>query len=130
MGFRTLLACLIVTFCVTSCSAALTDEEYVARAQDYLDNNKPDAASIELKNALLKNPNNATARWLLGKLQLEFGNLAQAEKELVKARELGVAEGAILPLLAQTLLEQNKLDEVLEIKMNNLAPPQQAEVHR
>ena len=73
------------------------------------------AATIELKNALQQNAGNAKARSLLGKLYLETGNAPAAEKELRHASELGDADDVVLPLLAQALLAQGKLEELQAI---------------
>ena len=63
-------------------------EALVASAKEYLARNDRNAAVIQLKNALQKDPDNAEARFLLGKALLENGELAAAEKELNKANEL------------------------------------------
>ena len=94
----------------------LTDEEYVAQAKESLDKGDLPAAQIYLKNALGKNPENSQARWLLGNLYLDTGNGASAEKELGKARELGVVDESVMPLLARALLQQEKYQEVLELE--------------
>ncbi len=94
---------------------SLTDQEYVARAQDFLDKGELQAAVIELKNALGRNPDNPQARWLLGKLYMDTGNLEDAEKELRKAGELGVTGESVLPLLAQVYLRQGRYEAVDEL---------------
>lgn len=109
-----------------ACSAEVTDLEYIERAQEYMEEGNSRAASIELKNALLQNPGNAGARWLLGKLNLESGNYAAAEKELRKASESGMADEVIIPLQAQALQKQNKHDELEKLPMANLSPESQA----
>ena len=64
-------------------------EKLVASAKESLAKNDRSAAVIQLKNALQKNPDLGEARLLLGKALLEQGDLAAAEKELRRARELG-----------------------------------------
>ena len=86
------------------CSTDVTDDQYLANAQEYINAGKMGAASIELKNLLRNNPANPQGRLLMGRLQFETGNMAAAEKELSKARELGVEDELILPLLAQAFL--------------------------
>ncbi len=71
------------------------------------------SASIELKNALRTAPNNPQARWLLGRLYLETRYPQGAEKELNKAREFGVNDAAVLPLLLKSLLMQGKYSDLL-----------------
>ena len=90
--FKLLLAS-FVFLSIVACSAGSTDTQYVAQAQDYIDKGDLNSATIELKNALVENPDNAQARWLLGKLQLEAGDVASAEKELRKAHDLGIVDG-------------------------------------
>ena len=92
----------------------ISDAEHVSRAQTYLDEGKLTSASIELKNALSKNSNNAQAHWLLGKLHVETGDGLSAEKELTKAKELGVNDDSVLPLLLEALLLQENYSEVLK----------------
>ncbi len=91
----------------------VSDTEYVSRAQVFLDEGKLKSASIELKNALEKNPNNPQAHWLLGKLHVELGDALSAEKELIKARGLGVNDDSVLPLLLEALLLQENYSGVL-----------------
>ena len=80
---------LCVIWLPVACSGSLTDAQYVNRAQDHLDRGELKSATIELKNALRQNLENAQARRLLGKVELEVGNAAAAEKELRRASELG-----------------------------------------
>ncbi len=122
------IAVFTFTFVLAACGGSFTDEQYVEKAQDYMDQGDMKSASIELKNALRENPDNMQARWLLGKLHLELGNAPAAEKELNRARELGVADELVLPLLAQALLEQGKTAKVQEISKEGLPSDQQAKV--
>ena len=108
-----------------ACSSSTTDTEYVQRAQDYLDRGELNVARIELKNALQQNRENAQARLLLGELKLKVGNAPAAEKELRRASELGLADGALLPLLARALLAQGKYDELRALPLGNLTTKEQ-----
>jgi len=101
-------------------SGSYTDAQYLERARVYLDKGELKAASLEIKNALQQNQNNAQAHWLLGKVYLELGNAAGAEKELRRASEFGVEDGAVLPLLAQALLVQGKLEELQLLSLEKL----------
>ena len=71
-----------VAFQMVACDESwdLTDQEHLSRAEDFLSQGKSEDAAIELKNALLKNPKNPRARWLLGKLNLEMGSAPAAER--------------------------------------------------
>lgn len=72
------------------------------------------AAVIHLKSAIQADEKNAEARFLLGKLQLEMGNFASAEKELKRAREAGYAVDKVNPLLARALIGLGEFKRVLE----------------
>lgn len=77
-------------------------------------------ALIELKNALQGMPNNAQARFRLGQIQFEEGDYQGSEKELRKARELGLRDDRLDPLYARTLLAireaKRLLDEVYPLE--------------
>jgi putative PEP-CTERM system TPR-repeat lipoprotein len=89
--------------------------EYITKAQESLDKGDLSVALINLKNAIVENPDNSHARWLLGKLYLDVGNGASADKELRRAHELGIVDEAVIPLIARALLQQEKYKEVLEL---------------
>lgn len=94
-----------------------TDQEYVQRAKDFQAKGNAQAAVIELKNALNKNGNNAEARWLLGEAYLDIEEGAQAEKELKRARDLGINPETLMVSLGRAYLLQGRFREALtEIK--------------
>ena len=110
------------------CSADETNAKQLANAQEYFDAGEMKAASIELKNILQNNPGNPSARLLMGKVHFEIGNMPAAEKELTRARELGVEDELILPLLSRVLYLQGKRDELQSLTLQNLTMQAQAEV--
>lgn len=57
------------------------------------------SATIQLKNVLQKNPENPEARFLLGKLLFESGQLPVAMVELQRARDLKYASDEVVPIL-------------------------------
>jgi putative PEP-CTERM system TPR-repeat lipoprotein len=69
-------------------------------------------AVIELKTVLQSEPNNMQARLLLGRAYVQAGDWAGAEKELLRAREMGAGEVDLEPWLATSLLEQGRLGDV------------------
>ena len=95
-------------------SHAMADDRFVRDARQYLEKGELNAAVIQLKNALQRDPNNAQARLLLGKSHLDMGDGASAEKELERARELGVEADVVLPLLGKAWLLMNRPERVLE----------------
>ena len=66
---------LVFLFCavglLAACGKDYTDIEHVQRAKDFQDSQQFDAVTIELKNALSKNPENVEARWMLGLAYLD-----------------------------------------------------------
>ncbi|ATE59090.1 XrtA/PEP-CTERM system TPR-repeat protein PrsT [Thauera sinica] len=94
--------------------AACTDspEAMVASAKSYLEKKDLDAASIQLKNALQENANLVDARFLLGRVNLEQGNVPGAVKEFQRALDLGYAKGEVLPLLVRSLVRSGEFDRV------------------
>ncbi len=71
-------------------------------------------AAIELKNTLQAAPENAEARYLLGRIHFANGDYQAAEKELKKARGLGIKDGGLDPLFARTVLMLNQPQRVLD----------------
>ena len=82
-------------------------EQMVASAKEYLGKNDRNAAIIQLKNALQENPNLGEARLLLGRAQLQAGDLASAEKGLRRALELKVPIEDVAPDLARSIRATN-----------------------
>jgi putative PEP-CTERM system TPR-repeat lipoprotein len=92
-------------------------EQSIQDGRALLDKHDYKAAILELKSALQEQPNNREARLLLGKAHLASGAYADAEKELVKAREQGASNDEVVPALARTLLNQNENQKVLELAL-------------
>jgi putative PEP-CTERM system TPR-repeat lipoprotein len=92
----------------------LTVQERIERANEFEAKGDIKSAIIELKNAVQKEPGNAQARWRLGELYIKNKEGASSEKELEKARELGVAEEPLKYPLGQALLLQEKYQEALD----------------
>jgi putative PEP-CTERM system TPR-repeat lipoprotein len=106
---------------VTGCGES--PEALLASAKQYLSRNDTKAAAIQLKNALQKDPDLPEARYLLGKLLLESGDAAGAEKELREAAALRYDEELVTPLWARALVligEHKKvIDELAKIQISN-----------
>jgi putative PEP-CTERM system TPR-repeat lipoprotein len=113
---------------LVACGDGMTESQHLAKANEYTKKGKLNAASIELKNALQKNPDSPLIRMELGMLHLKAGNMAAAEKELTKALALGVQGELILPSLGRSLLYQGKHAEVMELPLENLKEKSKSEV--
>ena len=68
---------------------------------------------IELKNVLVANPQNFTARLLLAEVSLGLGDQATAEKELTRASDAGAPESAVRPLHLRVLSARGQYTEML-----------------
>lgn len=130
--------CFIISICIlpvlvlNGCDIgnSLSDEEHISRAREYQNQGNLSSAVIELKNALKQAPGKPEARWMLGKIYLDMGAGAAAEKELNKALELGIAEQAVTIPMMRALLLQGKIDEVLNTspEIDGLPADEQAEI--
>ncbi|MPZ12392.1 MAG: tetratricopeptide repeat protein, partial [Kiloniellaceae bacterium] len=99
------VAFLLFVAAAAGAAPAVQAASFVERAQEYVDEGDLKGAEIELKNALQRDPGDAEARFLMGKVQLQLGNAAFAEKELSRARELGRGGADLELLLARARLE-------------------------
>lgn len=95
-------------------AARQTPEGYLAKAVQLERAGDVNAATIELKNALQLAPDNAEARFRLGRLHLAGNDYAGAEKELRHALGKGYADPELPLLLARALLAQAEPRKVLE----------------
>lgn len=120
----------IAAACVllAACGKQASPTELMARGEDYLGKRDYRAATIELKNAVVADTGNPRARWLLGKVYLESGDLESAAKELTKARELGMPNDEVLPLLVQALLPLGMHEELMALPTTGLDAQTQAKV--
>lgn len=109
---RSVAAAMLSAALVVGCGQ--TPEDMLASAKTYLEKRDLSAASIQLKNALQENGSLAEARFLLGGIHLEQGDVAGAVKELQRARELGYPSESVAPLLARALLGAGEYDTLLK----------------
>lgn len=106
---------LLVLPYISACGQVeLTSAEYVTKAQDYFDNDEYKAAVISLKNALLKDPDNLEARWLMARAAIEIGDGAAAEKEIGRAIDLGLSMQAAQPVQIKAIFLQGDFERVIE----------------
>jgi len=87
-------------------------------------------AILQLKNALLEQPDLLPALLLLGRIQVASGQGAEAETALTEARRLGADAAIVMPLLAEAWLMQFEQEQVLaEVRPEGFAPPIAARLH-
>ena len=114
---------LLLALLMAGCGADdVTPEQHVERARVGLESGEIRAAIIELKNALQAEPNNGGARLLLGQAYARSGDGVSAQKELGRARELGVSEADLQPWLAKAHLLKGELEALYELEIPSDAP--------
>jgi putative PEP-CTERM system TPR-repeat lipoprotein len=99
-------------------------DKMLASAKDYLAKNDPNAAIIQLKNALAKDPNAGEVRFLLGRTLLDGGDAVTAEIELRKALDLKYSADQVVPALARALLAQGQTKKLDELASTPLTSPE------
>lgn len=109
---------------LVACKKQESAETLVAQAKEYQQKGDTNAAMIQLKNALLADPDDAEARFMLASAYVENGDGAAAEKEIRRAISLKYAANKTAPVLARALLAQGQAQKVLdetaeEAKQNN-----------
>ncbi len=109
-----LLSMMLATALAAGCGTSKTDQEYLQSANDFAKKGDYQSASIEIKNALQQNPQNAQARLLLAQLYLRTQQGAAAEKELEKAISYGADKTLLVDDLATALYYQFKFENLLE----------------
>lgn len=107
-----LAATALSAFLLVGCGQS--PEQMLDSAKGYIAKQDLNAASIQLKNALQENGSLTEARFLLGRIQLEQGELASAVKELTRASELGYPRDEVAPLLARALARAGEFDQLLK----------------
>ena len=98
-------------------------EEYVARAEQHRAAGEIRASLIEIKNALQKDPRNAVGRLMLAQAELDLGDAVSAEIELQRAKDLGAPSDRAALVLAETRLQLEQFDKLLDdLNVNDEAP--------
>ena len=127
--FKKTAIALLTSSLLIACSEK-SASDYLASAQQELEQNKTEAAIISLKNALQQNNQLADARFLLGKIYLEQNLYESAIKELEHALRLNYMPRDIIPLLVEAYHKTESDAALIELNINglNLIPEQVAQV--
>src|SRR3954467_4543723 len=103
---------LLISAVLAACGGGDDPEKLMTSAKEYLAKNDNKAAVIQIKNLLLKKPDSAEGRFMLGSALLNSGDPAAAEIELAKARELKYLDDQVVPPLAKALITQGKYRKI------------------
>jgi cellulose synthase operon protein C len=98
---------------LTGCQNSLSVDRLIAEAQQYRQRGETQAAIIQLKNAIQKDPESQQARVLLGQIYIDIGNPLSAEKEFRKALSLGANSSEIMPQLGESMLMLGRADQLI-----------------
>ena len=99
-------------------------QDLTEEARHYIDNMDYRIAAIELKNALQLMPENAEARFLLGKINLDLGKSQAAIKEFDRATNTGLNTEEIALLRAEAILQTQDFEAIInEIPINESYSP-------
>ena len=107
---------LIAVAAVTACEeqTQLSETELLQRAKDFRLEGEYRAASVELKNVLMQNPDSVAGRWALGQVYVDVGDGHSAEKELLRAKELGMSMDALFKLLGEAWSLMGEYEKILD----------------
>lgn len=91
-----------------------TSASLVTDAKAYQQKGDTKAALIQLKNAVVKSPEDPEIRLLLAALYNDTGDAVSAEKEYRKATSLGASADKVIPGLALALQSQGEFKKLIE----------------
>ncbi len=109
-----LMMALLAGVISTGCSKTKTSQDYLADAQAYHAKGDDKSAVIQLKNALQKDANNGDARYLLGTIYSDTGNLAAAEDELHKALSNAKDREKVQNALGQIYVQRGEFQKIID----------------
>ncbi len=109
---------IIIFFGITNIALASVSSDksalYIKDAKEYIKKGNTKAAIIQLKNAIVADPKNPANRIALADLYLQVKNAASAEKEYMKAIDLGVNKTDIIINLSKTRLLQRQFQKIID----------------
>lgn len=106
------IAVIVLTLLLSACSETKTAQELLVSGNNFVQARDFSSAVIEFKNAIRLEPNNANARLMLAKVYVEQGSYLNADKELSRALDLGIAFADVAILMVKVNTHLDKFDEV------------------
>src|SRR5258708_36462975 len=83
-------------------------ESYNQSADQLLKKGDLRGAAIQLRNAIQKDPEDGTLRLKLAQIDLRLGEMVAAEAAAMAAKERGVSEEQVAPVLAEALYSEGE----------------------
>jgi len=112
-SFRSLAVVLSAAMMLVACGD--DPAKLLASARDYQAKGDYNAATIQLKNVLQKDPQNAEARFMFGMILQGSGDLVGAERELRKAYDAGYATEQLALPFSRALIAADKAKEAITL---------------
>ena len=103
-------------------------ETMLTKAKESIEKKEPKAAEIHLKN-LLQKEDNAEARFLLGMLHLENGDIPSAQKELERAQQGGYDAARLAVPMTEVMLQLGQPQKAID-EAGKAAPAEAADKAR
>jgi putative PEP-CTERM system TPR-repeat lipoprotein len=107
---------LVIVVFLAGCGLALNNEQRLDRAESAIEEGDYRAGIIDAKNVLEREPNNVRGRLILARASIEIGDGATAEKEFVRALDLGTPVEDVIVGLIQALVQQGKFSELIDME--------------
>jgi len=114
----TILTTVLFMAVVTPAFAVVGNDQssaYIRDAEEYVKKGDVKEAIIQFKNAAVSDPKNPEIRLALGDLYLKVGNGPSAEKEYLRAIDLGTDKANVNIRLSKAYLLQRQFQSVLDI---------------
>ena len=118
---------IITTICAMTLAACgqKSSEEYINSGNSLIEQQDVKAAIIEFKNAVKVEPQNAKARFLLGKAYLDSKQYDFAQKEFERALEFKYDPEQLIPLLSETYQKTGADKALLELELGQSTSPEE-----
>ncbi len=107
---------ILTATCLTliACGNEIDEQQKLLNARSYLERGDLASASLELRNILQANAENAEARFLFGSIKLQTGDLAGAENEFRRAAKAGWSNEETQIEIARVLMAQREYQKLLD----------------
>ena len=125
---RALAPGLVLALLAISACEQPSPQQRIENAKAHLHRGDTQRAIAELKRVLQEQPDDAGVRLMLGKLYLTSGNLPSAEKELGRARTLGLSSAELVAALGELWLKQGRREQLLHELQPQDGWPQDAKI--